>query len=97
VKARIQADIRQFIISTWLSGDERGFADDTDLYQAGVLDSFAMLALVGFLDDCFKIQLEPPDMNPVAFRCVETVAQLVMEKLANSGVAAEPIKNLAIG
>jgi acyl carrier protein len=81
VKARIKADIRQFIVNTWLSGDERGFDDDTDLYQTGILDSFSMLALVGFLGDSFHVRLEPPDMTPQTFQCVESVARVVMEKL----------------
>jgi acyl carrier protein len=95
VKTRIQSDVHQFIVVTWLSGDERGFQDDTDLYQAGILDSFAMLVLVGFLEDRFKVALEPPDMTPATFRSVETVAQLIVQKLEGSSVTAVASTNLA--
>ncbi len=78
---RIRSDIRDFVVTTWLSGDERGFDDETDLYQTGILDSFATLSLVGFLDETFRVTLEPTDMTPQRFHCVASIAQLVMEKL----------------
>jgi acyl carrier protein len=87
VNSRIKSDIHQFIVNTWLSGDERGFDDDTDLYQTGILDSFAMLALVGFLDESFNVRLEPLDMTPQTLQCVESVARLVMEKLESRNAA----------
>ncbi len=84
MEMRVKADIRQYIVTTWLSGDERGFDDGTDLQQSGILDSFSTLALVAFLDETFKIQLDPPDINSVTFRNVGTIAQLVLEKLGRS-------------
>jgi acyl carrier protein len=84
VETRVKADIRQYIVNTWLSGDERGFDEGTDLQQSGILDSFSTLALVAFLDDAFKIQLDPPDINSVTFRSVSTIAQLVLDKLGRS-------------
>lgn len=81
MNTRIKSLIRKFIVTTWLSGDERGFDDDTDLYQTGILDSFAMLSLVGFLDETLHVKLEPTDMTPERFQSVGSIAQCVMEKL----------------
>jgi acyl carrier protein len=64
-----------------MNGDERGFDDDTDLQQAGILDSFSTLALVAFVDDTFSVQLDPADINAETFKSVNTVAQLVSQKL----------------
>lgn len=76
----VKSRIRAFIVDSWLSGDARGFDDSTDLQEAGVLDSFALLALVGFLEQHFSVQLEPADINPEAFTNVDSIARLVIQK-----------------
>jgi acyl carrier protein len=79
---QVRDSIRQYIVSTWLSGDERGFDDDTDLLKAGVLDSFTTLSIIAFLDQTFHVQLEPAEMNPENLRSVATLTRIVMTKLA---------------
>jgi acyl carrier protein len=74
-------EIRQYIVENWLSGDARGFADDTDLQQNGILDSFTTLALIGFLESRWGIQLDPGDINAEAFRSVDALEQVVHSKL----------------
>lgn len=78
----IKTEIRQYIVENWLSRDARGFADDTDLQQNGILDSFTTLALVGFLEDRFRIRLDPADINAQAFRSVDDLEKLVHSKLS---------------
>lgn len=73
--------INQYIVSTWLSGDARGFDDDTDLQQSGILDSFSTLSTIGFLESTFKVQLEPAEINAETFKTVNTLSKLVLEKL----------------
>jgi len=85
VEARVKADVLQFIVSSWLSGDERGFDEQTDLQQAGILDSFSMLSFVAFLEDTFRIRLDPADVNAETFRTVDSVARLVVQRLGTSG------------
>lgn len=85
MEASVQADIRQFIVSSWLSGDDRGFDEQTDLQQTGILDSFSTLALIAFLEDAFKVQLEPADINAETFRTVKTITRLVLDKTARQG------------
>ena len=85
MEARVKADVLQFIVSSWLSGDERGFDEQTDLQQAGILDSFSMLSLIAFLEDTFQIRLDPADVNAETFRTVDSVARLVVQRLGTSG------------
>jgi acyl carrier protein len=85
VEARVKDDVRQFIVSSWLSGDERGFDEQTDLQQTGILDSFSTLALIAFLEDTFKVQLDPADINSETFRTVNSITRLVLDKLAKQG------------
>lgn len=81
MEERVRTGINQYIVSTWLSGDARGFDDDTDLQQSGILDSFSTLSLIGFLESTFKVQLEPADINAESFKSVNTVSKLVLDKL----------------
>jgi clorobiocin biosynthesis protein CloN5 len=81
MEERVHKTIRDYVVSTWLSGDERGFDDNTDLLQAGILDSFSTLNIAAFLDESFKTQLEPSEINPQNFRSVASLAAIVMAKL----------------
>jgi acyl carrier protein len=78
----IRASLRHYIVTTWLSGDERGFDDQTDLLAAGILDSFSTLSLTAFLDESFHVELEPAEVNPANLRTVGAIAALVARKLA---------------
>ncbi|MET0342473.1 MAG: acyl carrier protein [Polyangiales bacterium] len=90
MKDTIRTRIREHIVETWLNGDARGFDDDADLQRTGVLDSFTTLSLASFLDETFLVQLDPIDINTESFRTVNTVADLVLEKLAAKRAAAAP-------
>jgi acyl carrier protein len=80
VNAHVKKEIHDYIVSTWLSGDGRGLDEDTDLHQLGVLDSFSTLSLIAFLDEAFKIQLEPAEINAESLRNVRAIAALVSAK-----------------
>jgi acyl carrier protein len=77
----VKSSIHEQIVTTWLNGDDRGFDDDTDLQGTGILDSFSTLSLVAFIDDTFKVQLDPVDINAETFKSVTTIAELVSHKL----------------
>lgn len=83
MEERIRASIHQYIVSTWLSGDERGFDDNTDLLSAGILDSFSTLSITAYLDQTFNARLEPADINPDNLRSVTTLARIVLAKIGN--------------
>jgi acyl carrier protein len=80
--SNVKSSIHQQIVTTWLNGDDRGFTDETDLQGTGILDSFSTLSLVAFIDDTFKVQLDPVDINAETFKSVTTIAELVSGKIA---------------
>jgi acyl carrier protein len=83
---QVRTGIGQYIVSTWLSGDARGFDDDTDLQQTGILDSFSTLSLIGFLESTFKVQLDPADVSSETFKSVNALSRLVLDKLRTGGL-----------
>lgn len=84
MEMQVRSELREYIVATWLSGDARGFSDDTDLQQAGILDSFSTMALIAHLEQAFRIELEPADVNAETFRSVETISRLVLGRLPGS-------------
>jgi acyl carrier protein len=76
--------LRDYIVSTWLSGDGRDFDDETDLAQAGILDSFSTLDMASFIDDRFRVRLEPSEINAGSFRNVRSLSGIVLGKMAAS-------------
>ncbi|MFT3926768.1 MAG: acyl carrier protein [Myxococcales bacterium] len=85
METRVMDEIIDYIVTTWLSGDARGFTEQTDLQASGILDSFSTLALVAFLDEKFEVQLDPADVSTDSFRTVSAVANLVKGKLSGAG------------
>ena len=76
--------LREYIVGTWLSGDSRDFNDETDLAQAGILDSFSTLAMASFIDESFRIRLEPSEINASSFRNVSSLTCIVMERMGTA-------------
>jgi acyl carrier protein len=80
----VKTAIREYIVSSWLNGDERGLKDDTDLQESGLLDSLTTLSLISFLEESFKIQLDPADINAETFRTVDAIVLLVSQKTSGT-------------
>ena len=90
MEERIRASIHQYVVSTWLSGDERGFDDNTDLLSAGILDSFTTLSITAFLEESFHVHLDPAEINPENLRSVKALTQIVLAKGSPKAVAPSP-------
>ena len=81
----IKQQIREFIVSTWLNGDDRGLKDDTDLQESGLLDSLTTLALISFLEKTFSIQIDPVDIHAETFQTLDAIATLIQQKKTAKG------------
>ncbi len=84
MSAEVKTAIRKYIVSTWLNDDDRGLSDDTDLQESGLLDSLTTLSLISFLEESFKVQLDPSDVNAETFRTIDAIVALVNQKTSNA-------------
>ncbi|MEH0822392.1 MULTISPECIES: acyl carrier protein [unclassified Micromonospora] len=61
--------------------DQRGHAvtvtDDLPLLDQGLLDSLAIMQLVGFMEDTYRIEINPEEIVPENFATVRDMATLV--------------------
>jgi acyl carrier protein len=79
----IKDTIRSFILSEYLPGESAAnLGDETPLRTSGILDSMATLALVSFLEDRFKIQIDAHETGVETFDRLTDIGNLVQRKTA---------------
>ena len=55
--------------------------DSDDILFSGVIDSFQIVELIGFLEDEFNIEFQDEDINEENFRTIGNVIELVTRKI----------------
>jgi acyl carrier protein len=82
----IENAIRNYIYERYPAVRAKGLGDEDTL--TGVLDSLAVLGLVGFIEPEFSIQLNPSDLTDENFESIASIARLV-GKLKGQASAAQ--------
>ena len=78
----VAEDVRRFILSDLLDGDESDWlSDDVLLLEQGLIDSASVVTLVAFLEDRFRIQVDDLELFPENFASVGHIAAFVRRKL----------------
>lgn len=77
----IKETIRAHIITEYLPGESpSNLKDDTPLRTSGILDSMATLALVSFLEERFRVQIDAHETGIETFDRIEDIAALISRK-----------------
>jgi len=74
--------IQQFIEERFLVEFGGEIAADTDLFKAGVIDSFGYIQLMNFLEDEFAFQMDEADILTDVFVSLASMDDFVARKLA---------------
>jgi len=77
--------IRQFIVSDLQAGVGGTIADDDSLIDQGIIDSFGIMALLGFLEERFDVIIDGDELLPENFATLVAISALVEKKV---GIAA---------
>jgi acyl carrier protein len=75
------SNIREYIQSELLIGDEASVRDDTPLW-GGVIDSVGLMQLITFIEERFEIEVEDEELTSAHFGTVADIAALVDRKVA---------------
>ena len=75
VATMTEEKIRQYILEGYPAFDDESFRNDDSL--TGVLDSLAVLGLIGFIEPEFSVELSPSDLTDENFGSITAIAQLV--------------------
>jgi acyl carrier protein len=84
--ASTQDTIRDFILTTF-PGDGTEPAPDTDLLDAGIIDSIGVLTLVTWLEETFGFTVDDEDVVPENLGSIAGISAYVERKLTESGTA----------
>lgn len=83
-------ELRQFVIDNFMYGKPyKGFADDDSFIQRGIIDSTAVMELIAFLEERYRIKLQDRDLIPDNFDSVNKLARFVESRL-KPDFTAEP-------
>ena len=79
VEGGIEAYIRDEILAPQGRGAE-AFTRETSLFRTGIVDSFGLLDLVGFIEKQYTIRVGEEDMLPANFDTVVRLARFVEDR-----------------
>lgn len=81
--SQIADTIRTFILTRYLPGESpANLTDDTPLRSSGILDSLSTLALISFLEEEYKIEVEAHETDVDNFDRIRDIAAFVERKRA---------------
>jgi acyl carrier protein len=81
----IKAAVSSFILREFLPGEKpEALKGNTQLITQGILDSLATLKLVSFIEDKYKIVVEPHEADAEHLNTLDDIADLIASKLRKS-------------
>lgn len=63
--------VRNFICEDLLYGGR--FDEDTNLIEAGIIDSMSLLRLIFFLESCYRIEVPLDNLDPENFQSLRAI------------------------
>jgi len=77
----IQKRIREFIVETFLFGeDAEDLKSDDSFLETGLIDSTGILELIQYLEEAFEIEIEDEEMIPENLDSLDNATQFVTRK-----------------
>ena len=76
----ISSAIRDFIVETFLFGDDSELQNDTSFMDSSLIDSMGILQVTGFIEKNFGIKIADEDFTPVNLDSIERISQFIQGK-----------------
>jgi acyl carrier protein len=75
-------ELRQFVTDNFMFGKPyKDFDDDDSFIERGIIDSTAVMELVAFLEQRYRIKLQDQELIPDNFDSINRLAQFVARRL----------------
>ncbi|MDJ0903091.1 MAG: acyl carrier protein [Xenococcus sp. MO_188.B8] len=79
---RIEAMVKEQIVKEFMYDKESSLlTNDYPLIEQGIIDSMGVIRMIGFLEDNFKITVDPEDVLLEYFETVKAIKSFVINKL----------------
>ncbi|GAB4293313.1 MAG: hypothetical protein Kow0098_14090 [Ignavibacteriaceae bacterium] len=73
--------VKQYLLSEFFEGENANeLTDDTQLISGGILDSISTLQLVSFLEEQFKIEFHPSEVDQDNLNSISKIANFIKSK-----------------
>jgi acyl carrier protein len=76
----MQQDIREYIVDTFLFGEDGGLQDDSSFLEEGIVDSTGIMQLVSYLQEQYRITIEDEELIPDNLDSIRKVMAFVAAK-----------------
>jgi acyl carrier protein len=91
-------ELRSFVIDNFMYGKPcKGFADDDSFLERGIIDSTAVMELVAFLENRYRIKLLDQDLIPDNLDSVNSLARFVESRLQPNLTGACDATRIVLG
>lgn len=77
----VAQELRAFIVSSLLYGQERSFLDSDSFLARGIIDSTGVLQLVSFLEETYVITVEDEELTPDNLDSIDSVCAYLGRKM----------------
>ncbi len=82
------SEVRRFIVTNFLFGEDGNLANDTSFMETGVVDSTGVLELVAWVEGRYGIKVSDAEIVPENLDSIDRVADYVKRKMAEKDVPA---------
>ena len=72
--------IKQFIVDNFLFGDGAKIANETPLFEKGIIDSTGVLELVAFIEDNFNVTVADEELVQENFSSLIAIEKFLQSK-----------------
>jgi acyl carrier protein len=76
-----KSEIKKFVLANLLFGDGADLRDDTSLLDSGTVDSTGVLEIIMFLEDTYRIKIEPEETVPENLDSIDRISEFLTRKL----------------
>jgi acyl carrier protein len=83
-KGRIRELIRHWILTKYLRGESpSNLHDDTPLLRSGILNSLSTLDLVSSVENEFRFEVEPHEVNEINFGSIKSLVEFISRRISS--------------
>ena len=75
-------DIRNFVVETFLFGQDAGLTNETSFLEQGIVDSTGVLELVAHLERTYSIKVKDEELIPDNLDSIDSIANFLATKRA---------------
>jgi len=81
LRARIEKEVRDFLLDNFLFGEDDGIKNDDSFLEKHIIDSTGILELIAFVEPTYGIQVDSDELAPENFDSITRLVNFVINKV----------------